>query len=150
MSALSTVQKFFPQVKKVTDATEPADIEVLLADAKPKGVKHHEACAMAVACKRKFNLDGVVISRSTAYLVKGNKARRFKLPPATAKEIVSFDRGGGFAPGTYRLSAVGNWAKLGRQQGSDKSKRRDSDGSKKKFRHITTGIRTVLGGHDPD
>lgn len=148
-NALSTVQKFFPQVKKVVDADKPADIEVTTADATAKGVKNHEACAMAVACKRKFHLDGVVISRSTAYLVRGNRARRFKLPPATAKEVVSFDRGGGFAPGTYRLSAVGDWAKLGRQQGSTNTRPAPS-GRVKQFRHLTTNIRTVLGGHDPD
>lgn len=148
--ALSTVRKFFPGVTKVVDAIKPADIEVLLSDATTKGVKNHEHCAMAVACKRKFHLDGVIISRSTAYLVKGKQARRFKLPPATAKEIVSFDRGGGFAPGTYRLSAVGDWAKLGRQQGSNKPKQTNGSGTKERFRHITTDIRTVLGGSDPD
>lgn len=148
MGALNTVQKFFPQVKKVVDANEPADIEVTTKDATLKGVKNHESCAMAVACKRKFHLDGVIISRSTAYLIKGRQARRFKLPPATAKEVVSFDRGGGFAPGTYRLSAVGDWAKLGRRQGSNK--RETGNGTKKRFRHLTTDIRTVLGGADPD
>jgi hypothetical protein len=148
MSALNTVQKFFPGVKKVVDADKPADIEVTISDATTKGIKNHEACAMAVACKRKYNLDGVIISRSTAYLVKGNQARRFKLPPATAKEVVSFDRGGGFAPGVYRLSAVGDWAKLGRKQGSDKP--RTGNGIKERFRHLTTDIRTVLGGADPD
>lgn len=149
MNALSTVKKFFPQVKKVVGADTPADIEVTTQDATPKGIKNHETCAMAVACKRKFHLDGVIISRSTAYLVKGRQARRFKLPPATAKEIVSFDRGGGFAPGTYRLSAVGDWAKLGRRQGSDRPSA-SGNGSKQRFRHLTTDIRTVLGGADPD
>lgn len=147
--ALGTVQKFFPQVRKVIDADTPADIEVTLQDATAKGVKNHESCAMAVACKRRFHLDGVIISRSTAYLVKGKQARRFKLPPGTAKEVVSFDRGGGFAPGTYRLSAVGDWAKLGRQQGSAKSTRGNGQ-NKDRFRHLTTDIRTVLGGADPD
>ena len=147
-SALLTVKAFFPGVEKVVDAKRAAMIEVSAKDATAKGVKNHEACAMAVACKRKFNLDGVIISRSVAYLVKGKQARRFKLPPGTAKEVVSFDRGGGFAPGTYQLSAVGEWAQLGKRQGSNR--RTPGNGHPKKFRHITTGIRSVLGGADPD
>lgn len=146
--ALRTVRAFFPGVEKVVDAKRAAMIEVTGKDATAKGVKNHEACAMAVACKRKFNLDGVIISRSTAYLVKGKSARRFKLPPATSREVVSFDRGGGFQPGTYQLSAVGEWAKLGHQQGS--RKRTAGNGTPKRFRHITANIRSVLGGADPD
>lgn len=148
MSALRTVKSFFPGATKVVDAKRPATIEVTRKDATTKGVKNHAECAMAVACKRKFNLDGVIISRSVAYLVKGKNARRFKLPPATAKEVVSFDRGGGFEPGTYQLSAVGDWAKLGHQQGS--AKRTIGNGQPKRFRHITANIRSVLGGAEPD
>lgn len=149
MGALNLVQKFFPGVEDVVDAVRPTVIEVTLKDANAKAMKNHEACALAVACKRKFNLDGVIISRSTAYLVKGKKARRFKLAPSTSREIVSFDRGAGFQPGTYVLSAVPELARLGRRQGSDRDKR-TGNGHKKQFRHVTANIRTVLGGPKPD
>lgn len=148
-NALRTVQKFFPGVTKVVDATQPAIIEVKSADANPRAQKNHEACALAVACKRTMKLDGVIISRSTAYMVKGRQARRFKLPPGTAREVVSFDRGAGFAPGTYILSAVPKIARLGERTGSDRDKR-SYNGTSRKFRHLTANIRTVLGGQDPD
>lgn len=55
-SALKTVKAFFPGVERVVDAKRNAMIEVSAKDNTAKGVKNHEACAMAVACKRKFNL----------------------------------------------------------------------------------------------
>lgn len=148
MSVLTTVQKFFPGVTQVVDANRPTKIEVTKQDASSKGLKNHEACALAVACKNRFHLDGVIISRTTAYLVKGKKARRFQLPPSVGREIVSYDRGAGFAPGTYTLSAVTKNKRMGARQSKSVSK--TGAGAAKQFRHITTGVRTVLGGQDPD
>lgn len=147
--ALKIVQKFFPGVTEVVDATRPTVIEVAARDATAKGVKNHEECALAVACKRAFKLDGVIISRSTAYLIKGKKARRFQLPPGTAREVVSFDRGAGFQPGRYLLSSTEPSRRLGHRQGSAKDKG-TGNGKPKQFRHVTANIRTVLGGVDPD
>jgi hypothetical protein len=144
---LATVNKFFPKVKVVVDANRNAFIEVTKADASSKAVKNHNACAMAVACKRKFKLDGVIISRSVAYLIKGTQARRFKLPESVSREVVSFDRGGGFAPGKYELSHVPPSMSEPRQTSRDRGDR----GSKpKRFKHVTTNVRSVLGGTKPD
>lgn len=148
MNALTVVRKFFPQVREVVDANRPTVIEVTARDANPRAAKDHEACALAVACKRSFKLDGVIIARSTAYLVKGRKARRFQLPPATSREIVSFDRGGGFQPGVYLLSAVTKAKRLGERQGSDSDKK-TGNGKSKQFRHLTSNVRAVLGGGKP-
>lgn len=147
-TALRTVKKFFPQVKKIVDAKTNAHIEVTEKDANPKGIKKHNECAMAVACKRKFKLDGVIIARSVAYLIKGNKARRFILPPSVSREIVSFDRGAGFAPGNYELSKVNPSAQIGmrkKERGKGGSNTNTGEGIKT-FRHLTTGIRHVIGG----
>jgi hypothetical protein len=142
-SALEVVRKFFPNVKSVKDATKNARIEVTKADETNSKKKAHKGCAMAVACKRKFHLDGVIISANRAYLVKGTQARRFQLPPSVSREVVSFDRGGGFEPGDYELAKITPTAKLGSnrnkgggQQGSDKPR---------KFAHKTGGIRISLG-----
>ena len=148
MSALNTVRKFFPGVTKVVDATRPATIEVMARDANPRAAKNHEACALAVACKRQMRLDGVIISRTTAYLVKGKKARRFKLPTGTSREVVSFDRGAGFAPGVYLLSPVPPGSRMGQRQGSNT--RTPGNGKPKQFRHLTANVRTVLGGAKPE
>lgn len=96
------------------DSSRNAKIEVTKGDEATSRKKSHKGCAMAVACKRKFHLDGVIISRNRAYLVKGTQARRFTLPPSVSREVVSFDRGGGFEPGEYQLSKIPEGMKLDR------------------------------------
>lgn len=148
--ALGIVTKFFPKVRKVTDATEKALIEVTTRDAQSKAVKHHNACVMAVACKRKFNLDGVIISRSVAYLIKGDEATRYHIPSSVAREIVSFDRGAGFETGNYELSAIGKASRMGARAGRELDPERERKSKdKQRFRHLTTNVRSVLGGEKP-
>lgn len=148
-TVLGIVRKFFPEVTSVEDAVRPIKIAVSTGDTRSRAVKDHNACAMAVACKRSLSLDGVIISRSTAYLVKGRRATRYKLPSSVSREVVSFDRGAGFAPGDYVLSAVPVNQRLGMRTGGDKDEE-TGNGRPKQFRHLTTGVRTVLGGKDPD
>src|SRR5215472_13398933 len=99
--ALATVRKFFPGVTKVNDADSNQHVTVDSKDQKTAKRGDHNDCAMAVAAKRETKSDGVIISRSTAYLVKGKTATRFALPASVAKEVVSFDRSGEFASGEY-------------------------------------------------
>ncbi len=147
--ALRIVNKFFPSVTKVTDATEKTMIEVTARDAASKAVKDHGACVMAVACKRKFHLSGVIISRSVAYLIKYNEATRYYLPSSVAKEIVSFDRGAGFEVGTYELSSIPKLNRLGARAGRELDPDRERKDKSKRFRHLTTNVRAVLGGERP-
>lgn len=145
---LDIVQKFFPEVTQVVDATRNQSIEVTARDLTTAAKKDHKTCAMAVACKRAMHLDGVIISRTTAYLIKDKKARRFLLPSSVEHEIVSFDRGAGFAAGHYQLNKVSAAKKLGSQNGGHGP--HTGSGKPKRFRHMTTGVRTVLGGEQPE
>lgn len=149
MAAINVVRMFFPKVTRVVDATRNATIDVTSTDANSKAVKNHAACAMAVACKRKFQLDGVIISRTTAYLIKGTRARRFRLPESVSREVISFDRGAGFAAGKYALAKIPPGGRLGARpaRGKDNAKR---DGKPKRERHFTTNVRSVLGGEKPE
>lgn len=88
-TALQVVQKFFPEVKEVVDAGRNQVIEVTSQDEKTARKKSHKTCAMAVACKRKFNLDGVVISVNRAY----------KVAPSSRLDRV-IKSGNGHGPGT--------------------------------------------------
>ena len=144
MSSLRIVNKLFPKVKRVTDAKRNASIEVTLKDATSRGVKNHKECAMAVACKRKFKVDGVIISRSVAYLIKGSHAQRFHLPESVSREVVSFDRGAGFAPGKYELAAVSPANILGSRDERKPRTRKRNPLSPKRFQHITTDVRVSL------
>lgn len=141
-SALQVVQEFFPDVRSVVDADEPSIVEVTKRDSDSAAVRNHKACAMAVACKRKMAADGVIVSVSTAYVVRGKKAVRYHLPERVSREVVSFDRNGGFAPGEYALNVPDKSNRIGHMNGG--SKRTNGKGKKVKHHH-TTGIRTVLG-----
>lgn len=148
--ALQVVKTYFPKVTKVTDADGPIDVEVTDADNKSAQVRNHNACAMAVACKRKFKADGVIIAIATAYIIKGNEATRFTLPDSVQREVVSFDRKAGFMPGDYRLVPHSPNARLGahREPQSEKTSAHNGPGGFKKrlkYRHFTEGVRAALG-----
>ena len=146
MSALSNVQRVFPDVTKVVDAKKDALIEVTKRDTTSATVRNHKACAMAVACKRKLNLDGVIMSISTAYLVKDNVATRYKVPQSVSREITVFDRDASFDPGEYKLKAIAESAKLNGVRGAYPEKSGKNNGNlAKRFRHKTEGIRASLG-----
>lgn len=151
-SALAIVRQFFPDVQRVNDADEPVMFKVTKRDQTAARKKDRNECAAAVACKRQFGLRGVIISRSTAYLVRERVATRYHLPPSTEREVVSFDRNAGFASGTYQLSAVPKAARQGEWRGESTTSGKSHNGNlKKRFRHLTAGVRTVLGGqHAPE
>lgn len=140
---LRIVQKFFPEVTSVTDAVKPIQIEVAQADSKNAKVRNHQACAMAVACKRAMKADGVIVALTKAYVIMGKRAVRYQLPESVSREVISFDREAGFAPGTYQMSVPNPNAKLGAIRGGH-NRENEGTGKKKKFIHHTTGIR-VLG-----
>lgn len=144
-SSLAIVQKFFPDVEKVVDARKPIDIEVTPPDVASSKVRNHKTCALAVACKRKMHLDGVVISRAVAYLVKDDVATRYLVPEMVTREIVAFDRGGKFEPGTYKLYQPHEAIKLNRERKAPNGPRN----KKRQAPHrLTANIRSVLGAEE--
>jgi len=141
---LTKIQKLFPKVTTITDATESLTVEVRARDNRRGTPKHPSDCAMARACKRELGLDGAVISLSKAYLIRGSVATRYIVPPSLSKEVVVFDRSHSFEPGTYQLSKVPATRRIGRGGGGEHS---DGSGDKPKkpvvkvIRHLTTGVR---------
>jgi hypothetical protein len=149
-TVLSIVQTHFPKVEKVQDAKEALAIEVTASDEHKSKRRNHEECAMAVACKRAYHADGVLIARSVAYLVKGTLAVRFLIPETVSREITSFDRGGPFKPGWYQLSRPPERSTLAYKKKHAQQPDGKTDPKKKRKYHLTTGIRTVLGGKDAE
>lgn len=138
--AMRIVHKFFPGVTRVIDARRDLTIVVEPQDARGSGRKQHHACAMAVACKRLLHIDGAIIATSRAYLIKGTLATRYEVPESVSREIVSFDRGARFAPGTYRLAKIDASHMQGRKiKGGGKH-----TGTRPKPRHITEGLRATI------
>lgn len=142
--SLRIVNEFFPDVTTVHDATKGITIEVTKHDAATSAKKDHKTCAAAVACKRQMHLDGVIISRAIAYMVKGTVATRYVLPESLAREVIAFDRGGSFEPGEYTLKKPDKHILIGtKRKGRNNTKHNKGRGV---LHHVTQNIRTVLGG----
>jgi hypothetical protein len=87
----------------VYDATEPLIIEIIKADIHARDRKNPEKCALAQACKRELHVTEARAYLSRLYVKHGDHWLRYQLPEAVRQEVASFDRGGGFSQGTYRI-----------------------------------------------
>lgn len=141
-NAISMVNKFFPNVRSVVDAKRNVEIRVLGKDCNTASVKNHKQCAMAQACKRQLGIDGAIISVGTAYTVQGDKATRYRIPERVSREIIAFDRNGGFMPGVYKLDKPTGGQKLGRVVGKPTGRKHPHKTSMRHF--ATNGIRATL------
>jgi len=141
-SALGIVQKYHPKVRRVKDAKKPISIVVRAADCKSGRRGSPNSCAMARAFERQC--DGAIISVSKAYLINGEIATRYQVPPSISREIVAFDRSRKFSPGIYALSAISKNNRLGpRKFPQPKSGRSAPHDHEKRRHHKTTGIRSL-------
>ena len=138
--SLSLVRKYFPIVEMVVDSNKSAIIEVTSSDASSKDRRNPAACAYARACKRTFTADGVIVTKTMSYIIINRKATRHQNPETVTREIVSFDRGAGFEPGIYILSAVHPSRRLGVNHRGGKASGKQG----KRIHHVTTNVR-VLG-----
>lgn len=144
-NALTRVRKYYPNVTRVVDADKPVKIVVQNRDVSKALPQKPDDCAMARAAKRCIaGVDGAIIHSTTAYLIRGNRATRYRVPQSVYREIVSFDRHKDFRPGDYQLSAIAESSKmLGRRKGSDTNENSKQSKRNKPFivRHHTMGIR---------
>lgn len=113
----------FPRVREVVDATRGVRVSVKPRDTIEGRKNQPTECAMAKAMRRDFDADGIIIGLSYSYLIKGEKATRFKTPASVAREITSFDRHHDFAPGEYGLSAISPSQRLGLDKSEERKRR---------------------------
>lgn len=140
MKALKSIQKQFPQVDEVVDATKSIHISVTENDNKKATKKDPYGCAMVRACIRNKIADGAIIGIGYSYLIKGRKATRYKTSVSVAREIVSFDRSKRFEAGTdYILSKIAPSSRFD----SRKRSKRPSGTHPKRHIHRTANIRVL-------
>lgn len=137
------------------DANKPIVVDVTPADCRKADRKNPEQCALARAVERMYKDQGVVSAyffRSCAWLEYKDKLVRYHLPPSMQKEIVSFDRGAGFAPGKYQLSKVaesGTYAAVQKRSAKRLGRHQPASGRiKRRFVHRTEGIRNIIEPKD--
>lgn len=146
-TSLATIRRYFPKVEVVKDAMKAAVVEVTADDNNNADVKNHLTCALAIACKRSFDADGVIIGLTTSWVIKGRIAYRYHNSGTTSREITSFDRHAGFDTGMYLLSPAAPGARLGTIRSNNPH--RGSNGNRKGkpfFRHFTRNVRASLRG----
>lgn len=123
----------------VVDAKKRITITISEQDVAKGKSKDPASCAAARACKRevpKCTQARVHISRT--YLKIKGRWMRYHTPVSLRSEIVAFDRGASFDPGTFVLAPLQPSKKAtGRRQGSSKPKRK---GPKRPYHH-TVGVR---------
>lgn len=149
-SKLEVVKMFHPTVKRVVDARHPLIIEISKRDANTGKVKDHSHCIVAEACKKKLHLEGAVVTIRRAYLLdKDGTATRYEVPESVRRELVSFDRGAGFAPGSYELVPIPKSQRGTHSRGRKKQRGRplDRPGNRNtKGKHFTKDIRASMTG----
>lgn len=142
--ALAIVRFYDPKVTKVVDADKPVVVQVTTKDVIKSNIKDHETCALAVACKRSFNADRVIIGLTTSYVIKDKTAYRYHNAGTVSREITSFDRKAGFETGYYQLSPPSPASQLGMHR-TGTNTRSPNPKKQRAFRHFTGNVRTVLG-----
>lgn len=139
------VKQYFPTVDKVEDADKPVIVEVTKADVVNSTIKSHETCALALACKRYFHADGVIIGLTTSWIIRGKVATRFRNAGTVSREITSFDRKAGFDVGFYVLAPASPSNRLGLERSYDPVRKAKGAKGVRQFKHYTRNVRTTLG-----
>ena len=101
----------------VIDAKKPLKIEVTRADCQLATRKNPGCCAVAKACGRELKIKGVRVHLSRLYLLAGKTWTRYLVHSSLRSEIIAFDRGGKFQPGTYTFQAPNPNKRLGSGSG---------------------------------
>lgn len=124
----------------VYDATEPLMIEVLPADISRRRRLDPERCAVAEACKRELQVQEARVYLSRLYVHQGDHWLRYVLPESIRSEIQTFDRGGGFSTGTYRITPPVPSKRVGAPMRGGQNRTHPGAGKPITQRHVT-GIR---------
>jgi hypothetical protein len=131
---------------KMVDAKKAWVIEVVQKDIKKAKAQDPRHCAFALACQRTDKkVRAAYFFRTSAWLEYSDRMVRYMLPSSIQKEIVSFDRGGLTAPGTYQLSPPKGSNSLGAARARSRKRRSHPKGNgriKRKVIHRTESIRT--------
>lgn len=89
---------------EVKDAATERVIEITKQDVKFGKRRDANTCAASQAiCRQIEGARAARVQVARAYVLIKNKWVRYKTSPALRTEVISFDRGGSFQPGTYTL-----------------------------------------------
>lgn len=127
----------------IFDGKRPLKLKITTKDINSADPKRPNSCAVAKACKRELHAKEVRVHLSRVY-VRTNDLnwQRYMTPQNLRSEIVAFDRGGQFEPGTYTLGKVPHYDQPtgSRQGGKDKPGHKKSRTRKRAY-HVLKNVR---------
>jgi hypothetical protein len=127
---------------KVVNAAKPLKITITKRDVTLGANKDPAACAAARALVRQTGCTQARVHLGRTYLQEDDKWVRYNTPESIRSEIVSFDRGGGFAPGEYTLPACQpSHRASGKRQGSNRRPVSKKMKKKRAKPHFVSGVR---------
>lgn len=133
----------------VYDADKPIVIEIIKADIRHRDRKNPEKCALAQACKRELHVTEAKAYLSRLYIKHGDHWLRYMLPESVRMEVASFDRGGGFSEGTYRIPPLPPHQRSGGKSQGGKNGKASGSGPKRQTYRQVEGLRVpspLFGG----
>jgi hypothetical protein len=135
----------------VYDATAPLLIEIIPDDIHRHDRRDPAKCAMSRACKRELRVSEALTYLSRLYVKQGDHWLRYRLPDTVRMEVASFDRGGGFSRGVYRIPALQPSSRAGGTGGANRGgpAARTGTGQKRQTFRKVEGVRAhspLMGG----
>lgn len=130
--------------RPVFNAKKPITLTINANDIAKADRKEPLDCAVARACRRELHAKEVKVHLGRVY-VRMNEGNwtRYLTPKPMRDEIIAFDRGGAFEPGTFTLPPPppSKVAATGRRQGSKPKSKKRGAGQKRMKPHVVTNVR---------
>ena len=128
----------------VLNAKKPITLTINSNDIAKADRKEPLDCAVARACRRELHAKEVKVHLGRVY-VRMNEGSwtRYMTPKSMRDEIIAFDRGGDFAPGTFTLPPpTPSKAANGKRQGGKTKPKKRSAGKKRMPPHVVANVRS--------
>jgi hypothetical protein len=130
----------------IFDAKKAISLTINAKDVDRADPKRPDNCAVAIACRRQTHAKEVRVHLGRVY-VRANDLnwQRYITPRPMRAEIIAFDRGGEFEPGTFTLSAPQPTKRVtGKRQGTSRQRvaKGVTGGKKRAAYHVVKNVRT--------
>lgn len=126
----------------VIDAKKPLELHIIMDDIRKADRKHPDACAVANACYREIHATEARVHLGRVYVkTTADKWVRYITPKSLRQEIITFDRGGVFEPGTYVLHKPQPSHQLGKQK-PGRIAGKKVGAKKRRSPHVVTNVRS--------
>lgn len=143
---MTTINRYRDKIDgiPVKDALRAITLEIDRKDISSADRKKPETCVAAAACHAhlgKVKDVRVHLSRIFILREKAEFWERYETPKALRAEIIAFDRGGRFMPGTFELRPPVSYRRKGGAKKTAGDRGKAASNRAKALRHMTIGVR---------